>query len=724
MTATTLPDQLVRTLRFTRGVPGRFVVSADGATVLFLRGRTGDDPGACLWALDVASGRERLLADPVRLLADGQSGRRGRGPRVGGIEAYGADAATGVVAFALAGGLWKLDPGKGEAGRLPVVGPVSDPRPDPTGRHIAYVAHRALRVTEVDGSGDRALSEPPAPDVEFGVAAHTAATSLDGPRGCWWSPDGDRLLFARTDYTAVQPWPAAEPAALSAGGPLTGPAARSAGGALADPAASRDAAPDVPRTALAGTPNPDVTLWLSEPDGPPTAVSWDREAYEYVVGAGWDAHGPWALVQSRDQRTVRLLGIDPDDGRTTVLDERRDPCWVQLVPGLPVRTASGALYAHRDTDDTRSLTRDGTAVTPRGLHLRAVLGVDGDDVLFTTSDEHEPTEIRLWSHGPMSGLRRLSSGPGVHSGVLAGGTLVRITRDAEQPGGRAEVLRAGRPTVPVLSYAERPVLDVHEQRLVLGPRALRARLHLPSWHRSGEGLLPVLVDSYGGAAHQRVTGELDWRVLLAQWFAEQGFAVLTTDGRGTPGRGPGWEREVYGDLFGPVLDDQVDALHEAARRCPDLDLDRVAIRGWSFGGALAALAVLRRPEVFHAAVAGAGVTDQRHYHAHWRERFLGHPDAFPGRYDACDLLSAAPGLTRPLLLIHGLADTNVPPANTLRLSAALTAAGRPHELLILPGIGHQPIGSTLTRGLLERQAGFLRRHLAVEPAPPGERRSS
>ncbi|MFF7280754.1 prolyl oligopeptidase family serine peptidase [Streptomyces griseorubiginosus] len=707
MPLTTLPEQLVRTLRFTRGVPGRFVVSGGGETVLFLRGRTGDDPVTCLWALDVASGRERLLADPVRLLGAGQFERR---VRVGGIEAYGTDEAAGVIAFALGGGLWKVDSGKGEPRRLPVVGPVSDPRPDPTGRRIAYVSHGALRLVETDGTKDRLVAQPPGPDVEFGVATHTATTSLDDARGHWWSPDGSRLLFARTDCTAVQPWPTADPAD---------------GGHLTDPATPPDrphpggADREVRRTALAGTPNPDVTLWLSGLsglDGPPVPVSWDRVAHEYVVGAGWDAHGPWALVQSRDQCSVRLLGIDPGDGRTTVLDEQRDERWVHLVPGLPVRTASGALLTPHDTNGTRHLARDGTDVTPEGLQLRAVLAVDGDDVLFTASDE--PTETHLWSYSPKSGLRQLSSGPGVHSGARSGGTLVRITRDAERPGGRAEVLRTGRPAVTVLSYAERPVLDVHAEHFVLGPRALRARLHLPSWHRRGSGPLPVLVDSYGGAALQRVTAELDSRVLLSQWFAERGFAVLTTDGRGTPGRGPDWEREVYGDLFGPVLDDQVTALHDVARQCPDLDLGRVAFRGWSFGGALAALAVLRRPDVFHAAVAGAGVTDQRLYHAHWRERFLGHPDAHPQRYEACDLLRDARRLARPLLLIHGLADTNVPPVNTLRLSAVLKAAGRPHELLLLPGIGHQPIGTTVTRQLLERQVSFLRRHLGSEPPRP------
>jgi dipeptidyl-peptidase-4 len=171
---------------------------------------------------------------------------------------------------------------------------------------------------------------------------------------------------------------------------------------------------------------------------------------------------------------------------------------------------------------------------------------------------------------------------------------------------------------------------------------------------------------------------------------------------------------VYGDLFGPVVDDQVAGVREAARLNPDLDPDRVGIRGWSFGGALAASAVLRRPDVFHVAVAGAGVTDQLLYNAYWRERFLGHPDKFPERYEEASLVLAAPKLSRPLLLVHGLADDNVYPVNTLRLSSALLAAGRHHELLLLPGVDHQTMGVPVTEGLLTHQARFLQRHLGVD----------
>ncbi|GAA2638356.1 alpha/beta hydrolase family protein [Paractinoplanes durhamensis] len=212
-------------------------------------------------------------------------------------------------------------------------------------------------------------------------------------------------------------------------------------------------------------------------------------------------------------------------------------------------------------------------------------------------------------------------------------------------------------------------------------------------------------------AGQRVTNVPDFRAYVSQWFAEQGFAVLVVDGSGTPGRGPDWEKEIYGDPFRRPLDDQVAGLHEAARKHPELDLERVGIRGWSFSATLAILAVLERPDVFHVAVAGAGVTDQRRYDAYLRERTLGRLPDHPDRYDGLSLPDLAPRLTRPLLLMHGLADRNVRPEHTLRLSEALTAAGRPHELMLLPGVGHAAVGAPDTESLLDSQARFLSAHL-------------
>ncbi|MFM8383066.1 MAG: prolyl oligopeptidase family serine peptidase, partial [Actinomycetota bacterium] len=142
------------------------------------------------------------------------------------------------------------------------------------------------------------------------------------------------------------------------------------------------------------------------------------------------------------------------------------------------------------------------------------------------------------------------------------------------------------------------------------------------------------------------------------------------------------------------------------------------IRGWSFGGYLAALAVLRRPDVFHAAVAGAPVTDWRLYDTHYTERSLGDPTVDDGPYRAGSLILDAARLTRPLLLIHGLADDNVVAAHTLQLSSALLAGGKPHEVLPLSGVSHMTPQAVVAENLLLHQLDFLRRSLGIHGERP------
>jgi dipeptidyl-peptidase-4 len=160
----------------------------------------------------------------------------------------------------------------------------------------------------------------------------------------------------------------------------------------------------------------------------------------------------------------------------------------------------------------------------------------------------------------------------------------------------------------------------------------------------------------------------------------------------------------------------VDTLHALAADFP-LDLDRVAIRGWSFGGYLAALAALRRPDVFHAAVVGAPVTDLRLYDTHYQERYVGHPDEQPEVYrrnsviDDAGLVDAAEP-HRPMMVIHGLVDDNVVVAHSLRLSSALLAAGRPHEVLPLSGVTHMTPQESVAENVLLLQVDFLKRSLA------------
>jgi dipeptidyl-peptidase-4 len=332
------------------------------------------------------------------------------------------------------------------------------------------------------------------------------------------------------------------------------------------------------------------------------------------------------------------------------------------------------------------------------------------------SGETGPTFTASTGDSTSVGLYRLvgndvveiAAGPGVHRGVASGGTTVVVSAGLDHFGNRA-VIHAGETRHTVKSLAVEPPFVPEVRMLTLGERSLRAGLLLPRDHIAG-AKLPVLLDPYGGPHAQRVVSARGaW--LEPQWIADQGFAVLVVDGRGTPGRDPDWERAIHLDVAGPVLADQIDALHAAAEVEPDLDLTRVGIRGWSFGGWLAALAVLRRPDIFHAAVAGAPVTDWALYDTFYTERYLGTPHEQPEAYRSCSLLDDAASLSRPLLLIHGLADDNVVAAHTLRLSQRLTESGRPHSVLPLTGVTHMTPQETVAENLLLLQIDFLSRQL-------------
>jgi dipeptidyl-peptidase 4 len=227
----------------------------------------------------------------------------------------------------------------------------------------------------------------------------------------------------------------------------------------------------------------------------------------------------------------------------------------------------------------------------------------------------------------------------------------------------------------------------------------------PSEHSdyAGAAKLPVLLKPYGGPGFQQATfGQAGyWE---SQWWADQGFLVVTADGRGTTGRGPKWDREIFEDMKTVPLADQVEVVRALPDVAPEADLDHVAMIGWSFGGFLSALAVLDAPDVVHAACAGAPPTDWTLYDTHYTERYLG---LDPEVYERSSIVQDAPKLTRPLMLIHGFADDNVTIAHSLRLSQALMAAGRPHTYLPLTGITHMTNDETVAENLLTLQRDFL-----------------
>ena len=448
-------------------------------------------------------------------------------------------------------------------------------------------------------------------------------------------------------------------------------------------------------------------------------------------------------------------------GTTRVLEEHGNDYWLDLIHGTPAFTPDGRLIcAMNDMDvDTNRLTVDGTPFTPAGLQVREVLDVTDDDVLCvvqrtpellpaadlpflwqSNADDHDARSFDVVSIRYDGTWEPLTYLPGQWTMSRAGDGCVVTGRGMDDAamqmqhcmnvrtteGDVADGVADGAEMMsmvvsPIENHAETPGFMPNVRFVRLGERALYAAVILPSADSAyaHADQLPVLMKPYGGPGFQQVVESQSF-YWDAQWWADQGYIVVTADGRGTTGRGPKWDRAIYENMKAVTLEDQVDAVHalpdaiaslaaETGVSMPKPDLDKVAMIGWSYGGFLSALAVLDAPDAFAAACAGAPPTDWTLYDTHYTERYLG---LDPATYERNSIVADAPKLSRPLMLIHGFADDNVTIANSLRLSQALMAAGRKHTFLPLNGITHMTNDETVARNLLLLQRDFLADALA------------
>lgn len=607
------PGLAERTGGFSYGAPHTVTIGDDAARVVFLRSAGPDDPDSALWVFDRDSGVERRVAD-------------------GPVTSYAIDRDARVAAFARDGLLFRADLITGALAPAPTAEPAYDPRPAPTGPHIGYVTDpagsAALRVVGPDG--DRLLAGEPGNawrehgnTISWGVAGAGAA-EFGRTRGWWWSPEGNQILAVRTAKAS--------------------------------------------------------SLHLLDLDEGWVDVHWDRETYPHLAQVRWAAGGPLITVLRRMQQHGLVLSIDPRTGETQVHAELADARWVEPVPGTPRhlpdgRVLVGGELAH-DGFDARCLFADGSLLTPPGLYVRRVAGTlprDGgpagspDLVVEGSLGEPAVREVFRVRTAPGGGGPEANRVPGLtgHNGVVVGGDLLVAGCQVWCGDERIAVLRSSAARLP---YRPAPMLER------VTDRRLPAAVLYPAGHIAGSRL-PVLLTLGAGPGHQQVRADAAaWQE--RQWWADAGFAVVSVDPRGTPGVAPSFEKVVHRRLADVTLSDLTDALHALPGKHPDLDLNRVAVRGHGVGGWLAALAVLRRPERFHRAAARSPVLDWADLPAPIAERYLGDRHDSADVYAHHDLRRAG---SSPAVLLIGAELAGCPsvPAATLAEELAfLRAADR------------------------------------------------
>ena len=688
----TFPRQYARTQRLTLGEPRNIVVSPDGKRVLFLRSAAGNDTVNSLWLCHTERNTETCIAD-IRALLTGTSSEnesaqeRARRERAregaAGIVSFSCDSEVHHVAFAVSGRLFVSDMhGAHEiAVKNPAPGTMYDARISPDGKHIAYVRGSALFVCDMQGN-EECLTSETATDVTWGVAEFVAAEEMNRQRGYWWSPNSDALVVERVDNSPIEL--------------IT----------IADPSQPTDE-PQTRRYPFAGTNNARTSLHIIDLQKRSTDIRWDADAFEYLTSVQWNKAGLIISVMSRDQQLLDIRRVHVATGETESLHVERDDKWVELVAGGPLLVAENTLLWCGERNGARAILLNNVAITPPHIQVRGIISANAEHVTFSGNPLDQPHVLHAWTVNVATHeLAQLTHDDGIHTAATGADTIVVRSATMQHPRSRTLVNNHHE----LLNNAEQSLLNVNVSFHRVGKRNISTAIVLPENHDGSA--LPVLFDPYGGPHAQRVVSS-SMAFTAAQWFANQGFCVVIADGSGTPGRGSEWEREVYHDLATAVLSDQIDVLAHLHEIAPCADTTRVAIRGWSFGGYLAALAVLRAPQHFHVAIAGAPVTEWKLYDTFYTERYLGNPAYDEQPYIASSLLHDAKNLTRPLLVIHGLADDNVLAAHSLELTTALLHAGKPHEFLPLVGVTHMTPQEVVAENLLLHQLDFLRRSLSL-----------
>ncbi|MDO8540413.1 MAG: prolyl oligopeptidase family serine peptidase [Opitutaceae bacterium] len=689
---------VAETRNYTLGRPIAPKITPDGRYAFFLRSAP-RDPTLRLFELDLASGAERELLTPAQLLGGAaeslsveEKARRERQRQsLKGFTSFQMSKDGGRLLVTLSGKLYLVDRATLKITELPGAGWI-DPQFSPDGKFAAATgADRELHVIDLASATERALTHGATETLSHGSAEFVAQEEMSRFHGYWWSPDSATLLYQQTDESGVEVRYVADPL-------------------------HPEQKPSKFFYPRAGTANAVVKLFLvPRGGGQPLPVAWNHIAFPYLAHVAWDRAGPLTmLVQNREQTEERLLVIDPTSGATRELWRETDSMWLNLDDN-----AAGSLGTQRPPfwlndgrqfvwtterrgawqvelrDITGALVRELTPVT---WGYRGFVGLDEEGNGFYVRGGDDPRETHVWKF-PLAGGPgvRLTGAPGHHRATFfpEPRLLVR-TLDHLDGSYRSEILSASdaRVIATLPSVAEAPAQWPRPELLrTSGARAFDAAVTRPRAFAAGRKY-PVILVVYAGPASKRVVAE-PRTFLTDQWMADRGYVVVRIDGRGTPGHGREWERVFKGNFIDVALEDQVAGLQALGTRYREMDLSRVGVTGWSFGGYFAAMAVARRPDIFRCAVAGAPVVTWENYDTHYTERYLGLPQMAPEAYRRSDVTTYAADLTRPLLLIHGLTDDNVYFQHTLQLADKLYLAGKPFELL--PMLGTHMVSDPVVR---------------------------
>ena len=670
-------------------------LSPDGQLVAFLRSREDNVDVQDLWAAPTGAGEPCKLIDARALvpdageLSEAEKARRER-MRISarGVVEYSWDQQGRYILAPLEGDIFLASRADGKVRRLTET-PADeiDAKVSPKGSYVSYVRDQNLVVYDLASGKETPITDDGAGLISWATAEFIAQEEMDRDTGYWWSPDERYIALTRVDESPVDVVPRFE---------ITG------GGATMVEQ----------RYPRAGRPNAVVELYVRDlQSGARVKVDLGANTDIYLARVNWSGDGKTLYVQrqSRDQKTLDLLSVDPATGASRVILSQKAQAWVDLNDDFRVLSDGRFIWSNEDSGWRHLYLYD-----RNGRRLRAItLGdypvkhLDGvneqtGDVYFTAS-MRDGKELPIEQQMFRANLNRTVDPVAVTPGggwwtVSVNGPATAYVGNYSDPatppqsalyridGTRVRWIEENRldashPFAPYAARLRAPefgTMQSHDQTLVW-------RMTTPPDFDPSKKY-PVVMQVYGGPG----TGagvQKSWQPLTNQLLTEAGYIVFRVDNRGEGDRSQAFETSIYRRLGIPAVEDQAQAA-QWLKTLPYVDADHIAVMGWSFGGFLSLLTLTDKDAGLVSALAGAAPTEWSLYDTHYTERYMSTPQANPEGYAATDILPRLDDLTGRLLLLHGMADDNVIFGNATRVIDALQAKSVPFEMMLYPGQRH------------------------------------
>ncbi|MBJ7510652.1 S9 family peptidase [Brevundimonas sp.] len=670
-------------------------LSPDGQLVAFLRSREDNVDVQDLWAAPTGEGEPYKLIDARALvpdageLSEAEKARRER-MRISarGVVEYAWDQQGRYILAPLEGDIFLASRADGKVRRLTETeADEIDAKVSPKGNYVSWVRDQNLVIYDLATGKETPITDDGAGLITWATAEFIAQEEMDRDTGYWWSPDERYIALTRVDESPVDVVPRFE---------ITG------GGATMVEQ----------RYPRAGRPNALVELYVRDlHSGARVKVDLGANTDIYLARVDWSHDGKTLYVQrqSRDQKTLDLLSVDPATGASRVILSQKAQAWVDLNNDFHVLPDGRFIWSNEDSGWRHLYLYDRNgrqlrAITHGDYPVKHLDGVNEQtgEVYFTAS-MRDGKELPIEQQMFRASLNRTVDPVAV---TPAGGWWnVSVNAPAT-----AYVGNYSDPATPPQSALYRidgtRIRWIEENRLdadhPFAPYVSRLRApEFGTMQSHGETLVwrmttppdfdpskkyPVVMQVYGGPG----TGagvQKSWQPLTNQLLTEAGYIVFRVDNRGEGDRSQAFETSIYRRLGIPAVEDQALAA-KWLKTLPYVDGDHIAVMGWSFGGFLSLLTLTDPDAGLASALAGAAPTEWSLYDTHYTERYMSTPQDNPDGYAATDILPRLDDLTGRLLILHGMADDNVIFGNATRVIDALQAKSTPFEMMLYPGQRH------------------------------------